>query len=115
MTSNIKTWIAKITIALTVVTAGLAGTGPASAQPADPAPLAVNCVNALPPTGGFYVETQYPQPNACAKCRDRGEHLERTGRWDAHCQNLLNPAGAVTAVVLWLRCVACRPATTPVA
>jgi hypothetical protein len=114
-----KAWVRKITVVLgmsaTLVTGGLSGTGPALAQPAatpaGPAPLTVNCVNALPPTGGFYRNTRYSQPNACAKCRDEGEHLERTGRWDAHCENLLNPAGTVTAVMLWLRCIACRPAT----
>lgn len=120
MRSGMRAWVGKIGVLLgmsaTLVVGGLAGTGPALAQPAaspaEAAPLAVNCVTALPPTGGFYRDTRYSQPNACTKCRERGDYLERTGRWDAHCQNLLNPAGTVTAVMLWLRCVACRP-TTP--
>ncbi len=120
MTSGLKAWVRKITVVLgmsaTLVTGGLAGTGPALAQPAT-TPLVVYCEDGLPPTGGFYRNTRFSQPNACAKCRDEGEHLERTGRWDAYCQNLYNPAGTVTAVGLWLRCIACRPATpaTPAA
>lgn len=111
-----RSWVKKMTVVLgmsaTLVTGGLVGTGPALAQPAETAPLAVNCVDAGPPSPNFYADRKYLNPNACAKCRERGDYLEHTGRWDAHCQNLYNPAGTLTAVGLWLRCVACRP-TTP--
>jgi hypothetical protein len=88
---------------------GLANPVSASAQPAD-AMARPSCVTALPPGGGFYRDIRYSQPNACRKCQEEGGRLEATGRWDAHCQNILNPAGTVTAVQLWLRCIAClRP------
>ena len=94
-----------------LVTCGLANPVSASAQPAETAEVAaVTCVTRLPPSGGFYRNTRYSQPNACTKCREEGNRLGATGRWDAHCQNLLNPAGTVTAVQLWLKCIAClRP------
>jgi hypothetical protein len=91
-------------LSVMLVAGGLANTAPASAQS-----LAVPaCVNQLPPTGGFYRDVRYSQPSACAKCQDAGAHYERTGKFDAHCENILNPAGTVTAVQLWLRCIACR-------
>lgn len=105
------TWVRKLT-AVALVAGGLVGSGPAVAQAADVAPMVVNCVDAGPPSPNFYRDTRHLNPNACGKCRDRGESLERTGRWDAHCQNRYNPAGTLTAVQLWLRCVACRPVTT---
>ncbi|MBM7789122.1 hypothetical protein [Tenggerimyces flavus] len=115
MSAGMKTWVRKVTVlagmSAALVAGGLVGTGPAMAQPAEVAPLAVNCVDAGPPSPNFYRDSKYLNPNACAKCRERGTYLESTGRWDAHCQNLYNPAGTLTAVGLWLRCVACRPTT----
>ena len=121
-----KTWVRKtcvvLSTAVTLVVSGLANTGSALAQPAtmsesgviaaEVGPLATPpCVTRLPPTGGFLRDVRYSQPNACGKCQAAGALYELHGKWDAHCQNLLNPAGTVTAVQLWLRCIACRSTT----
>jgi len=121
-----NTWVRKICVLLglsvLLVAAGVANTGPVLAQPvgagataawssAEAAPLDVPaCVTRLPPSGSFYRDVRYSQPNACLKCQAAGAAYEALGKFDAHCQNLLNPAGTVTAVQLWLRCIACRTA-----
>lgn len=98
--------IMRIFALLALAAGALTNAGPASAEVT---PQAVpSCVTALPPTGGFYRHVRYSQPNACRKCQEAGAYYESRGKFDAHCQNLLNPAGTVTAVQLWLRCIACR-------
>ena len=118
-----KAWVRKTCVLLSasvaLVVGGVANTGSASAQPATTSesglaaatagPLAIPpCVTRLPPTGGFLRDVRYSQPNACRKCQEAGAYYESRGKWDAHCQNILNPAGTVTAVQLWPRCIACR-------
>ncbi|TCC47808.1 hypothetical protein E0H75_23980 [Kribbella capetownensis] len=98
-------------VVMALVLGGIVSTGFASAAPAENGMLAIpSCVTALPPSGNFYRDVRYSQPNACHKCQEAGAAYEATGKWDAHCQNILNPAGTVTAVQLWLRCLACRGA-----
>jgi hypothetical protein len=126
-----RAWVRKTCVLLgmsvTLAAGGLVNAAPALAQPlvtseegfvpanslAVASQLAIPaCVNSLPPTGGFYFHARYSNPNACRKCQEVGARFEAEGRFDAHCQNIYNPAGTLTAVVLYLRCIACRNIAT---
>jgi len=111
MRSLIRKTAVVLGVSVVVVVGGLANAGQAQAQPAAVAiaPAAVPaCVDSLPPTGGFYRDVRYYNPNACGKCQAAGASYEALGKWDAHCQNIYNQAGTLHAVQLYLRCIACR-------
>ena len=131
MRSGAKEMVMRVGVLLgmsvTLFAGGIANSGPVMAHPtattenepvaanplAETTPLATPaCVDAGPPSSGFFRDARYSQPNACRKCQAAGAAYEITGKYDAHCQNILNQAGTVTAVQLWLRCVACRSTAT---
>ena len=89
--------------AVTLMTSGsaAAGTGQATAS------AAVACGDG-PYSGGYYYDSSYNNPNACAKCQEAGLKMEATGNWRTYCKKRYNPAGTLTRVELYRYCLVCR-------
>jgi hypothetical protein len=91
--------------ALVLLTGGAASASTGQARSG--AALAVSCGDG-PYSGGYYYDSSYSNPNACAKCQEVGAKMEATGNWRTYCKKRYNPAGTLTRVELYRYCLVCR-------